>query len=118
MDGKPLRRVFGREARDDVAVDLHHVQVRQALQQRPRERAEPRTDLDHVIARPGIDRRDDLRDDAGTVEKVLAEPLARYVRAGHAAAPTTPAMASATSMASNRLPGSARPVPARSSAVP
>ena len=71
----------------------------------------PGPDLDDPFAGTGIDRGDDAPEHARIVQEMLAEALAR---ADHPARPSRPA----SRIASNRLPGSARPVPARSSAVP
>ena len=68
--------------RREIAIDLDRDEPRGALEQRPGQRAEPRTDLHQGVAGPRVDRRDDLGDRAGVVQEVLSEPLARNV--GHA----------------------------------
>src|SRR5204862_7155098 len=85
-------------------------------QERQGERAFARADLDEAVARRRRERAKDAIDHAALVQEMLAEALARDVRAFH----QRPACASfwASSTAARRLPRSAPPVPARSSATP
>ena len=78
------------------------------------QRAAAGADLDDALPGPGVDCRDDAPQDAGIVQEMLPEPLARAVQGGGQPGPRR----AASRIDSNRLPGSARPVPARSSAVP
>ena len=94
--------------RNHVAVDLDHLEPPAALEQRPGQRAEPGSDLDQPLAGLRIDRGDDTREHARVVQEMLPEALAG---ADHPSSSASP-------IAANRLPGSARPLPARSSAVP
>src|SRR5574340_1290083 len=67
------------QARDDVAVELDGMQVRQALEQRASQRTEAGADLDDGFPRLRMDGVDDGVDGAVVDEKVLAEALARRV---------------------------------------
>ena len=99
----------------EVAVDLDDLEALAALEEGQGQRAAPRADLDDAFAGLRVDRRDDSREDARVMQEMLAEALAR---ADHPGVPPPAPRRSASRIASNRLPGSARPVPARSSAVP
>ena len=95
---------------DHVAVDLDDFQASRAREQVAGQRAQSRSDLDQWLPGLRIDGRDDARDHLLVMQEVLAEALAgAYHRL---------AQSSASSSAAARLPASARPVPARSSAVP
>ena len=107
-DELPSARATLAQHGDQVAVDLDRLEAMAALEQRPRQGTAAGPDLDDALARPRIDGRDNAREYARVVQEMLAETLAR---ANHP-------RRCARSIASNRLPGSARPVPARSSAVP
>ena len=115
MDGQALRWVLPLQAGDQVTVDFDDVQAVDALQQRLGDGAEARADLDDGIATLRIDGRDDGADDALVDQEVLPKPLTGDVTL-HVL--LLCAMRAASATASNRLPGSARPVPASSSAVP
>ena len=108
-------RARSRSSRDQVAVDLDDLEPLAALEEGQGERPAPRADLDDAFAGLRVDRRDDSREDARVMQEMLAEALAR---ANHPGVPPPAPRRSASRIASNRLPGSARPVPARSSAVP
>ena len=117
MDGELLRREVPAQPGDQVAVDLDDVQASHDRAQRLGQRAETGADLDDMVIRLGGDRRDDLAHDAGRYEEILPKPLARPMcrkRSLHRRA----MISAATFTAAKRLAGSARPVPARSSAVP
>src|SRR5690606_23833602 len=103
-----------------VAVELDRGQAAVALQQREGHGALARADLDDAVARLGVDREDDLCDHAALVQEVLPQRLlGRPAEATHAAHPGGRCASRAhVSIAANRLEGSARPLPARSKAVP
>ena len=67
------------QARGQVAIDLDGVQVIDTLEQRRRERGEPRTDLDQDLPRTRMDRLDDRCHHRGVDEEMLPEALARHV---------------------------------------
>ena len=87
-----------------------------ALEQRRADRAAPRSDLHQPLAGLRVDRAHDPVDRAGVVEKVLSVALLRPAHVRDRPPRAASSMASET--ASSRLPGSARPRPAMSSAVP
>jgi hypothetical protein len=87
-----------------------------ARQQRQRQGAFAGSNLDQALARQRPHRLDDARDDSGVMQEMLAEALAGAVI--HPRVVPRPAISSASSSAATRLPGSARPVPAMSNAVP
>ncbi len=100
-----------------VPIDLHGIKTGVlARQQQMREGAASRSDLQQVIGSLRLDRPRNPLDDAGIVEEVLAEALAGLSHAGVTLA--CAAMLVAMRTAAARLAASARPVPARSSAVP
>jgi hypothetical protein len=70
-----LRR--DRQRRDQVAVELDHGERVVLLQQRQRDRALARADLDQALAGLRVDRQHDLLDHAAVVQEVLAELLLR-----------------------------------------
>src|SRR5215472_9187063 len=84
-----------------------------AFEQGEGDGAEAGTDLDQCLSQARRDRRKDLLDHARVVQEVLAEALARAVL--HQPCRAIP---TAAASAASRLPGSARPVPASSRAVP
>ena len=63
-----------------VAIDLDRAELANALNQRARERGLTRADFDDGLPTARIDRLDDLCDDAGVMQEVLAEPLACSMR--------------------------------------
>src|SRR5690606_3226871 len=114
---------------DQVAVELDDGQRAMTLEQRQGQRALAGADLDQPVLRARCDRVDDTLDIGLLVQEVLPE---RFLGAAetargwcaHAGAPSASAWRRAAAscaqvpMAAIRLVGSARPVPARSSAVP
>ena len=112
MDAQVLRRMQPFQPGNDVAVDFNDVQMVEPLQQRFGQGTQPRPDLDHLGVAPGGNGRDNVRDNLLIDQKMLAEAFARGV------AHWRSAISIACSTATNRLPGSALPVPASSSAVP
>jgi hypothetical protein len=107
-----------------VAIYLDDLEPSGGLQQPLRERPVPGADLDCGVAGRQADRRHDARDDGRVMQEMLTETLARAaVRANQAlsrraASDRRAAIAAASSIAAIRLPASALPLPARSSAVP
>src|SRR5690606_12326612 len=116
-----------------VAVEFDRRQRTVAVEQRQGQRALAGTDLDDAIARPRIDGQHDLLDHRFFVQEVLSQVLLRIaaeavgIEATAAVAPARVATAHArpprasiaqVRIAASRLDGSARPLPARSSAVP
>ncbi|MCY1447661.1 hypothetical protein D9M71_642910 [compost metagenome] len=67
------------EDRDQVLVQLDHVQLCAARQQAGSQGALTRADFQHALAGLGVDRAQDAVDDAGVVQEVLAKALARLV---------------------------------------
>src|SRR5690606_19831169 len=104
----------------EIAVQFDGGEAGVGAQQRPGEGALAGADFHQAFAAARRDGADDAVDDAVVVQEVLAETLARPVRgvvhqrASRQRRPISRAAATAVA----RLPGSARPVPARSSAVP
>ena len=102
------------EARHDVRVDLDRVQAARAREQRGGDGAAARADLDDAVARAGDRWRGrcarSSRDRAGSAARSASSRGSPARPAGRCARPCA--------SAASRLPGSARPVPARSSAVP
>ena len=82
MDGQPFRLELAAQAGNDVAVDLDHVQMIEPVQQRPRQRAEPRSDLDHRIVASRGDGGHDVVDDDRILQKILPEAFFRNM-SGH-----------------------------------
>ena len=105
------------QACNQVAVDLDDMQMIQPGQQGFGERPQPGAYLDHGVGALRVNRRDDGGNDAAIDQEVLPETLAGDM-AFHQAPAFLAAMRAASASASNRLPGSARPLPASSSAVP
>ena len=101
------------EFRHHVAVDLDDVERARGLEQRHGDRAAPGTDLDQAVAGLRRDGAHDAVDRPGIVQEVLAEALLGAAQGRRAAQSST-----ASRTAARRLPASARPVPARSRAVP
>src|SRR5690606_9801787 len=92
-------------------------QLRAGRQQRIGECAFARTDLHKWLAGTRVDGGDNAPQDAGIVQEMLPEALARDVGvAAHAW--RRAARSSARRAAAKALPASARPWPARSSATP
>ncbi len=113
VDGHACRRVLLVQAGDQVAVDFDDVQMIEARQQRLGNCPEAGADFDDRVAALRIDGGDDGIDDAAVNQEILPESFA-----GDVALHWRTAMRVASATASNRLPGSARPLPASSSAVP
>ena len=90
------------------------VQSAQCVVQAPGEGTAAWSDLDNMIAGPWIDRGGDAVDNGRVMQEMLPETFPAW-RMLHAARVM---IWLASSMAAIRLRGSARPVPARSSAVP
>src|SRR5205807_6918290 len=122
-----------RQQRREITVDLDGIErAVAAFEQRRGERAAPGPDLHQMIPDPGRERARDAQDHRGVVEEVLAEALAarrpaarsdggggggRGARqARHQRRCAARRLASRT--AALKLRESARPLPARSSAVP
>ena len=119
VDGELFGRVVLLEVGDEVAVDLDDVEMTETLDEGLRHRAEAGADLDHGLALLRADGLNDIADGVGVGKKVLTEALARAMPCLHAGRPCSwAAISSASSTAAKRLPGSAVPCPARSSAVP
>src|SRR5437868_2092825 len=78
VNGKPFA-VTALQPRDEVAVKLHHMHLRKALQQRLRQRAEARADLDQHVSELRVDGVDDAVDDAVVNQEVLTESLAGHM---------------------------------------
>ena len=93
-------------------VDLDDVQPRDRLEQRAGEGAAAAADLHHAVIGGRVDGRDQPGDHRGVVQEVLPQPFSRSQ--GHSRRISV----NAKSTAWCRLSGLARPVPARSSAVP
>jgi len=106
------------ERNDEVAVELDGRQLAAGAQQRQRERALAGPDLDEPVAGLRSDRLDDAAQDARIVQEVLAEALAPRGADRGAHQRRRAASSLARCSAAARLPQSARPLPARSSAVP
>ena len=77
MQREPLRGMAPAQARGEVAVDLHGMQSRHALEQRVGQRRETGTDLDDRLAFARSDRLDDRVHDRSIDQEVLPEALAR-----------------------------------------
>jgi hypothetical protein len=75
-------RVIGTQARDQITVQLNHMQGGAAIEQRPGERARAGTDLDQGFARLRVEGVEDALHDAAVVQEVLAEALFR-LKVGH-----------------------------------
>src|SRR5574343_42074 len=115
VDGHALPAMLLFQAGDQVTVAFDDVQVIDPLQQGLGDGAEAWADFDYRITTLWIDGRNDGTDDALVDQEVLAKSFAGDV-AFHA--DFLCAMRAASLTASNKLPGSALPVPASSSAVP
>ena len=68
-----ILRVVMLQPRDDVAVDFHHMQMIQSLQQRTGQRAQAGADLDHIVGWFRANRADDIGDDLLIDQEILAE---------------------------------------------
>ena len=121
--GKTLPQAGG-----EITVELDGREMAGSIDERLGERAESGADLDQMLAGFRVDGGDDAPDDIGIAQEILSEalalPVALYFGAHVPLSPwaarrsSTEASRQASVTASKRLPGSARPVPARSSAVP
>ncbi len=100
------------QAGSEITVDLDDVERAGRGQQRPRDGALARADFHQRLASARRDARDDALDHAGIVQEVLAKAPARADQAWCST------IAAAVASAARRLPEAARPLPARSSAVP
>ncbi len=67
------------EDRDQILVQLYHVKLCAAVEQAFGQRALARADFQHAVIGFGVDGAQDAVDNAGIVQKVLAEALARPV---------------------------------------
>src|SRR6185437_12991344 len=67
------------QPRREIAIDLDCRNLPRALDQRIRQRAQSRADLDEIVAGRGIDRGDDARRVMAIGEEMLTEALARRV---------------------------------------
>ncbi|MCY1183260.1 hypothetical protein D9M68_797810 [compost metagenome] len=84
---------------DQVQVQFDDVELGAAGQQAFGERALARPDLQQVLARAGVNAAQDAVDDAGVMQEVLAETLARAVLVfGHGGAPSFKLQASSKSV--------------------
>ena len=111
-----------------VAVELDRSQRPVPIQERKRQRALTRADLDNTVAGARVDRHHQFVDNAAVVQEVLAQRFLRWmleagVRGIAVHAVSLRAMRARARrvqvwMAANRLEGSAVPRPASSSAVP
>jgi hypothetical protein len=79
MDGQSLGRPAPSEASDQIPIDLDRLNMLNTLQQRSRECAQPRPDLDDSLIVTRRNRIDDRIDDRAIGQEVLAETLARCV---------------------------------------
>ena len=75
VDGQPFRREALPKSRNQVAVDLDHLQMVDAFQQRAGDGTQPRSDFDQGVARTRGNRVHNLLDDAGRDKEVLPKPL-------------------------------------------
>lgn len=96
----------------EIAIDLDRIQLAGRLEQIFGQCATPRADLHEWIAWLRIDRFDDVSNDAAIMQKILTKTLASE---NHQRRSTS---CRASCNAAVRLPLSARPVPAKDSAVP
>lgn len=67
------------EDRDQILVQFHHVQLGTAVKQAFSQRTLARADFQQVVFRLGANGAQDAVDNAGIVQEVLAEALARTV---------------------------------------
>src|SRR5580658_8216954 len=104
--------------RGEVAVDLNRLQPASGIQQAFCQRSAARTNLYRLVSRLEIDRGDDTGDDGRIVQKMLAKALAGGASGVVQTLSSQLVICAASSIAATRLPASALPVPARSSAVP
>jgi len=63
------------QAANEIAIDFDCIEMAHMFEQRRRKRAGSRPDLDNTVAAPRRNGGDDLPDDAGILQKILAEPL-------------------------------------------
>ena len=106
------------QQRREIAIDFDHFEPSGGRQQPLRECALAGPDLHRGVARLEVDRRHDARDHGRIVQEMLAKALARAAVGNAQTGSRRCAICAAISIAAIRLPGSARPLPARSSAVP
>ena len=102
----------------EIAIDFDRIELAGGIEQLLRECPLPRSDLDRRIGGSELYRGDDSGNDGRIVQKVLAEALAGAAVRTAQEVSLTDAMRAASSIAATRLPASALPLPARSSAVP
>jgi len=118
------RRELVRERGGEIAVDFDGVHFIHCGEQRARQRAQPGSDFDDAVGARRAYRSDDRGNDAGVNQEVLAEAFARLVLQEAARTRTCSvqvlprASAAAMLTAASRLPESALPLAASSSAVP
>ena len=80
MHGQAFGRELGAKTSGEVAIELHHLQMRELFQQRSSQGREAGADLDQGVGGLGADGRDDALDDLAIVQEVLSETLACLVR--------------------------------------
>ena len=117
VDGHPFRRVLFFQTGDQVAVDFDDMQMIQARHQRLGNRPQTGANLDEYLVFLRPDGGNNGSDDAAINEKILPKAFAGDVFF-HAGQTFLAAIRAASATASKRLPGSARPLPAKASAVP
>ena len=118
LEGEALLQMRGQ-----VAIDLDGIEPLGGLEQGGGHHPLARADFQQVIAGARVDGHDDALHHAVIAQKVLSEALARRVihggaRLGWGQCARRRARSAAASIAASKLPGSARPLPARSRAVP
>src|SRR3954470_11851451 len=112
MEARLGAKAFTQQCRQ-VAIDLDRVERPRAAHQPLGQRAAARADFHQRLRGLGIDVANDAFQHATVVQEVLTEAFAREGHVGRVRTNST-----ARRVAATRLPASARPVPARSSAVP
>ena len=102
-----------------IVVEFNHIELCTTAQQTLGNGALSWANFNQMLAFARTDRAQDTIDHARIMQEVLTKALARPVggKVTHVRAPAF-IMLMAVSSATRRLPGSARPVPARSRAVP
>ncbi len=110
---------LGAQQCDQIAVNLECIERAVAgFEQQAGECSTAWPNFHEAIVRAGPDRRDDVFQDRGIVQEMLAKPLATRWLTQAGLGTHWEASSIARLIAEARLLGSARPVPARSSAVP
>ena len=75
MDIQVCRRETRSQAADEIAIDFDCIEMIHMFEQRRRESAGSRPDLDNTFVAPGGHGGDDFPDDATILQKILAKPL-------------------------------------------